>query len=154
VKSLSRVRLLATPWAAAYQAPPSMDLPGKSTGVGCHILLQCMKEKSESEVAESCPTLRDPVDCSLPGSSFHGSPRQEYWSVVPLPSPALHHRMETDTLKSSLRGAHTLNCPSWYKKTLPVFSSGGRSGRLRSRHSKTKARMTGVSPGIATVPTA
>ena len=39
VKLLSRVRLLATPWTAAYQAPPSMDFPGKSTGVGCHCLL-------------------------------------------------------------------------------------------------------------------
>ena len=38
-KSLSRVRLLATPWTTAYQAPPSMDFPGKSTGVGCHCLL-------------------------------------------------------------------------------------------------------------------
>ena len=40
VMLLSRVRLLATPWTAAYQAPPSMDFPGKSTGVGCHCLLQ------------------------------------------------------------------------------------------------------------------
>ena len=48
------------------------DSPGKSTGVGCHFLLQCMKVKSESEVAQSCPTLRDPVGCSLPGSSVHG----------------------------------------------------------------------------------
>ena len=39
VKSLSRVRLLATPWIAAYQAPPAMDFPGKSSGVGCHYLL-------------------------------------------------------------------------------------------------------------------
>ena len=46
--------------------------PGKNTGVGCHFLLQCMKVKSESEVAQSCPTLRDPMDCSLPGSSIHG----------------------------------------------------------------------------------
>ena len=36
VKSLSHVRLFATPWPAAYQAPPSMDFPGQSTGVGCH----------------------------------------------------------------------------------------------------------------------
>ena len=42
------------------------DSPGKNTGVGCHILLQCMKLKSESEVAQSCPTLSDPMDCSLP----------------------------------------------------------------------------------------
>ena len=48
------------------------DSPGKNTGVGCHFLLQCMKVKSESEVAQSCLTLSDPMDCSLPGSSAHG----------------------------------------------------------------------------------
>ena len=52
--------------------PHPWDSPGKNTGVGCHFLLQCMKVKSESEVAQSCPTLRDPMDCSLPGSSVHG----------------------------------------------------------------------------------
>ena len=41
-------------------------------GIGCHFLLQCMKVKSESEDAQSCPTLSDPMDCSLPGSSVHG----------------------------------------------------------------------------------
>ena len=40
--------------------------------MGCHFLLQCMKAKSEREVAQSCPTLSDPMDCSLPGSSIHG----------------------------------------------------------------------------------
>ena len=48
------------------------DSPGKNTGVGCHFLLQCMKVKSESEVAQSRLTLHDPMDCSLPGSSVHG----------------------------------------------------------------------------------
>ena len=48
------------------------DSPGKNTGVGCHFLLQCMKVKSEREVAQSCPTLSDPMDCSLSGSSVHG----------------------------------------------------------------------------------
>ena len=48
------------------------DSPGKNTGVGCHFLLQCMKVKSESEVAQSCPTLSNPMNCSLPGSSVHG----------------------------------------------------------------------------------
>ena len=48
------------------------DFPGKNTGVGCHCLLQCMKVESKSEVALSCPTLSDPMDCSLPGSSIHG----------------------------------------------------------------------------------
>ena len=47
------------------------DSPGKNTGVGCHFLLQCMKVKSESEVAQSCLTLSDPMDCSLPGYSAH-----------------------------------------------------------------------------------
>ena len=48
------------------------DSPGKNTGVGCHFLLQCMKVKSESEVAQSCLTLCDPMDCTLPGSFTHG----------------------------------------------------------------------------------
>ena len=52
--------------------PRLWDSPGKSTGVGCHFLLQYMKVKSESEVAQSCPTLHDPMDGSLPGSSVHG----------------------------------------------------------------------------------
>ena len=52
------------------------DFPGKSTGVGCHFLLQCMKVKSESEVAQSCPTLSDPMDCSLPAPPSMGFSRQ------------------------------------------------------------------------------
>ena len=61
--------------------PRPWDSPGKNTGVGCHFLLQCMKGKSESEVAQSCPTLSDPMDCSPPGSSVHGI--FQYWSGVP-----------------------------------------------------------------------
>ena len=52
--------------------PCPWDSPGKNAGVGCHFLLQCMKVKSESEVAQSCPTLSDPMDCSPPDSSIHG----------------------------------------------------------------------------------
>ena len=52
--------------------PCPWDSPGKNTGVGCHFLLQCRKVKSESEVAQSCPTLHNPMDCSLPGSSIYG----------------------------------------------------------------------------------
>ena len=52
--------------------PHLWDSPGKNTGVGCHFLLQCMKVKSESEVTQSCLTLSNPMDCSLPGSSIHG----------------------------------------------------------------------------------
>ena len=52
--------------------PRPWNSPGKNTGVGCYFLPQCMKVKSESEVAKSCLTLSDPMDCSLPGSSVHG----------------------------------------------------------------------------------
>ena len=52
--------------------PRPWDFPCKNTRVGCHFLLQCMKVKSESEVAQSCLTLSDPMNCSLPGSSVHG----------------------------------------------------------------------------------
>ena len=62
----SRVRLCAN------RLPCPWDSPGKNTGVGCHFLLQCMKVKNESEVAQSCPTLSNPMDCSPAGSSIHG----------------------------------------------------------------------------------
>ena len=67
----SCVRLLRPHRLQPTRLPRPWDSPGKNTGVGCHFL-QCMKVKSESEVAQSCPTLRDPMDCSLPGSSAHG----------------------------------------------------------------------------------
>ena len=62
------------------------DSPGKNTGVDCHFLLQCIKVKSESEVARSCLTLRDPMDCSLPGSSIHGifQARMLEWGAIAL----------------------------------------------------------------------
>ena len=68
----SRVRLCATHRLQPTRLLRPWDSPGKNTGVGCHFLLQCMKVKSESEVSQSCPTLSDPTDCSLPGSSDHG----------------------------------------------------------------------------------
>ena len=61
--------------------PHSWDSPGKNTGVGCHFLLQCMKVKSETEVSQSCPNIRDPMDCSLPGSSVHGILQEPYIKV-------------------------------------------------------------------------
>ena len=79
---------LARPW----------DSPGKNTGVGCHFLFQCRKVKSESEVAQSCLTPSDPMDCSSPGS------RQEYWSWVPLPSPHLHEELLSQNIYSMQTG--------------------------------------------------
>ena len=74
-KSLQSCLTLCDPW----------DSPGKNTGVGCHFLLQCMKVKSESEVAQSCPTLSDPMDCSLQGS-IHGifQARVLEWGAIAL----------------------------------------------------------------------
>ena len=92
----SRVRLCETPETEPTRPHRPWDSPGKNTGVGCHFLLQCMKVKSQSEVAQSCPTLRNPMDCSLPGSSVHEIfqavpqiPRILCLNVMsPLPAPA------------------------------------------------------------------
>ena len=67
--------------------PRPWDSPGKNTGVGCHFLLQCIKVKSESEVAQSCLTLSDPWTAAYQAPPSMGFSRQEYWSGVPLPSP-------------------------------------------------------------------
>ena len=71
--------------------PHPWDSPDKNTGVGCRFLLQCMKVKSESEVAQSCPTLRDPMDCSPPGSSIHGifQARVLEWGAIAFSRPYL-----------------------------------------------------------------
>ena len=69
----SCVRLCVTPLRQPTRLHRPWDSPGKNTGVGCHFLLQCMKVKSEREVAESCLTLRDSMDCSPPGFSVHGT---------------------------------------------------------------------------------
>ena len=80
------------------------DSPSKNTGVGSHFLLQCMKVKSESEVAQSCLTLRDPMDCSPPGSSVHGifQARVLEWGAIAY-SVNLHY--------TPLNG--TSSCPLW-----------------------------------------
>ena len=75
--------------------PCPWDSPGKNTGVGCHFLLQCMKVKSEREVTQLCPTLSDPMDHSLPGSSVHGifQARVLEWGAIAffrdLPDPGI-----------------------------------------------------------------
>ena len=72
-KSLQSCPTLCDPIDGSLtRLPYPWDSPGKNTGVGCHFLLQCMKIKNESEVAQLCPTPSDPMDYSLPGSSIHG----------------------------------------------------------------------------------
>ena len=69
---LSHVRLCGTPQTAAHQAPPSLGFSRQEHWSGLPFPSQCMTVKSESDVAQSCPTLSDPMDCSLPGSSVCG----------------------------------------------------------------------------------
>ena len=67
--------------------PRPWDSPGKNTGVGCHFLLQYMKVKSESEVAQSCQPLATPWTAAYQTPSSMGFSRREYWSGVPMPFP-------------------------------------------------------------------
>ena len=94
--------------------PRPWDSPGKNTGVRCHFLLQCMKVKSESEVAQSCSTLSDPMDCSLPGSSVHGifQARVLEWGAIAF------SRLSTVVLEKTLE--NPLDC----KEIQPVHSEG------------------------------
>ena len=87
-KSLQSCPTLCDPTDSSPLDSPVWDSPRKNTGVGCHFRLQCMRVKSEREVAQSRPTLRDPMDCSLPGSSAHGifQARVLEWGAT-LPSP-------------------------------------------------------------------
>ena len=80
--------------------PRPWDSPGKNTGVGCHFLLQCMKVKSESEVAQSYPTFRTSWTAAHQAPPSMGFSRQEYWSGVPLPSPHMTHGQKAKTYKT------------------------------------------------------
>ena len=123
--------------------PRPWDPPGKNTGVGCHFLLQCMKEKSESKVAQSCPTLRDPMDCSLPGSSIHGifQARVLEWGAIAFSIP-VHHQppnlAQLMSIKSVMPSKHLILCcplllpPSIFPRirvfsNSQLFTSGGQS---------------------------
>ena len=109
--------------------PRPWDSPGKNTGVGCHFLLQCMKVKSESEVAQSCPTLHDPTDCSLPGSSVHrifqagvlewvaisfsNAGKWKSESKVAQSCPTLHDPMDCSPPGSSVHGIFQARVLEW-----------------------------------------
>ena len=114
--------------------PRPWDSPGKNTGVGCHFLLQCMKVKSESEVAQSCPTLSDPMDCSPPGPSVPGIPRAGALAWVPSPSPIMLTNRHIYLLEqnSPETNAGIYGQPAWSRKIpwrresqpTPVFLPG------------------------------
>ena len=90
-KSLQSCPTLCDP-QTAHQAPPSLGFSRQEHWSGCHFLLQCMKVKSESEVAQSCQTLSNPMDCSLPGSSVHGifQARVLEWGAIAFSSQCKH----------------------------------------------------------------
>ena len=91
--------------------PHSWDSSGKNTGVGCHFLLQYMKVKSESEVAQSCPTLSDPMDYSPPGSSIHGifQARVLEWGAIAF-SNHLHQAALRETGNNCVLGWQAASC--------------------------------------------
>ena len=91
------------------------DSPGKNTGVGCHFLLQCRKVKSESDVAQSCLTPRDPMDCSPPGSSVHGifQARVLEWGAIAFSKTRLMPHKFLFVLECNLE--------IWTFKSSPVF---------------------------------
>ena len=122
-KSLQSCPTLCDPIDGSPPGSCPWDSPGKNTGVGCHFLLQCMKVKSESEVAQSCPILSDPMDCSLPGSSVHGI---SHARVLEWGATAFCHIWTSFRVKSTcglgLGGGHSfVHFTSWSSTT---FTSG------------------------------
>ena len=130
--------------------PRPWDSPGKNTGVGCHFLLQCMKVNSESEVAQSCLTLSDPMDCSLPGSSVHGifQARVPEWGAIAFSEVFIVYLSKQSILKEisseySLEGlmlklklqyfGHLMQRTDSLEKTLMLEKSEGRRRRGRQR---------------------
>ena len=94
---------------AAHQAPCPWDSPGKNTGVGCHFLLQCMKVKSQNEVAQSVQLLMTSWTAAYQAPPSMGFSRQEYWSGLPFPSPLNIFRtwkIPSLTSGSTLRRSH------------------------------------------------
>ena len=104
------------------------DSPGKNIRVGCHFLLPCVKVKSESEVAQSCPTLSDPMDCSLPGSSIHGifQARVLEWGAI-----AFSLQVYNDTKKAD---GSLLEGDTWWLSSKGFAWSTGDIGDADSIH--------------------
>ena len=120
--------------------PRAWDSPGKNTGVGCHFLLQCMKVKSESEVAQSCLTLRDPMDCSLPGSYIHGifQARVLEWVAIAF-SVSSHRDTQTHTQTYATAPAQRIGYDSAHAHTPIRHCSGAKSRTRLSSHAAAAA---------------
>ena len=109
--------------------PHPWDSPGKNTGVGCHFLLQCMKVKSESEVTQLCPTPSDPMDCSLPAFSVHGTfqARVLEWIVIAITNSWSLLKITSMSVIPSNRliHCHPLLLPPSIFPSIRLFASGG-----------------------------
>ena len=111
--------------------PRSWDSPGKNTGLGCHFLHQCVKVKSESEVAQSCPTLSDPMDCSLPGSSVRGIFQASTGVGCPHPNYINGQIIQTEN-----KSRNTLNQLDRTTFIQPNFESSSHSNQRRKRNKR------------------
>jgi len=111
--------------------PSPWDSPGKNTGVGCHFLLQCMKVKSESEVAQSCLTFSDPMDWSLPGSSIDGifQARVLEWGAIAFSGRTVwrfHKKLKIELPYNpaiSLLGIYLKKIIIWKDTCTPMFTA-------------------------------
>ena len=102
--------------------PRPWDSPVKNTGVGCHFLLQCMKLKSEREVTQSYPTILDPMDCSLPGSSVHGifQARVLEWGAIAFSGVKARSRW-----RMNVGGCEKAQCPRSLRSTFKTCNFNG-----------------------------
>ena len=117
--------------------PRPWDSLGQNTGVGFHFLLQCMKVKSESEVIQSCPTLLDPMDCSLPGSSVHGIFQAKVleWVAIAFSQVLLHNSnfctpFKEQSYRNDPSGQGSAN---WAKKSLLQLLNSAVAVRKRTQ---------------------
>ena len=134
--------------------PRPWDSPGKNTGVGCHFLLQSMKVKSEGEATQSCPTVSNPMDCSLPGSSIHGTFQAGVleWSAIafsrPLETGSLIQHFIAATIHSAIPATEIQSpphpeCPTEHAQAWACASPGrawGRGRAPRSSHFRFRSR--------------
>ena len=116
--------------------PRPWNSPGKNTGVGCHFLLQCMKVKSESEVAQLCSTLSDPMDCSPPGSSIHGifQARVLEWGAIAFSSTYYKATLIKthgigEMINIRISGPELIQYNFWLLTAVPRSFPGGASGK-------------------------
>ena len=133
--------------------PRPWDSPGKNTGVGCHFLLQCMKVKGESEVAQLCLTLCNTMACSPPGSSDHGIHQARILEWVAMPSSRGSSRPRDQTCVSCIsciagRFSDPLGSPHLGGKMSETHTWQDFSGGSDGKESSCSVEDLGLIPGL------